>query len=468
MSRATGLGLMACLLASACSDSQSRHRSDADLDDAPTAPDGGSPPGDLGTPDALDADAPADVGPDMSAATDDAGEVPPDLLAPACPAATPTQCWRQAAAVSVEISSRDVALPRSLHGIVSVDDGAALLSLHQNTDDYDAEWRLTPISAFGTADEDAVLGRVGTGSGLVSRGAVTAIESGLAVAWRQPRRTPEGRQTGMDVFAALVAGSDITRFPAFQSTAVADGDEVPEGVAAVAGTGADWSVVSTDMSGIVEGPPGEPGALRIATDSPPVGPVVAARIGPDRVAVVWEEAVSTYERRVLAAALIADDVATSRLVFDSDLAIGSDPVALIQGGAVFVARFQRDYASLSDSVLRVARLDADLRRIEPDRWFGGWGGLAPSGTALVSWRGGAIALWRALDRRYGSNPVLFMQPIPTDDCGIPAVEPALVLPEHEPAGADLVAVADDSSIWVAVAGVRSPNSADVYRLEPCE
>jgi len=140
----------------------------------------------------------------------------------------------------------------------------------------------------------------------------------------------------------------------------------------------------------------------------------AALSGGRLVAVVELRSSSPDLRRIEAVVLDRDfGVQAQAVVFDGP---SSSATLLVMGDDIYVARFDRLFDRLDESRLRIAHLDDSLERVEPDRALDGWGGLEPTYSTLVAWRGAPWLVWRTIDVRFGATPVLYALPLTEEAC----------------------------------------------------
>ncbi|MEM1416642.1 MAG: hypothetical protein AAGH15_17150 [Myxococcota bacterium] len=193
----------------------------------------------------------------------------------------------------------------------------------------------------------------------------------------------------------------------------------------------------------------------------------AAPLTADRALVVWSD------RGTQAAVVSLEGVSARAQVFEDDGASGAPLAMLVTGEDLWVGRFQREEDALDQGRIRVARLDAGLARIGLDRWVNGWGGLRPSGIALVAFEGEPWLTWNALDvRRDDAAAVFFAQPLGGAPCGVVVGAPTFVPLPPDFGSEDLSFVSsrvagDGSSLWVvATPGGRVPVPV-LHRLDRC-
>ncbi|MCC7537500.1 MAG: hypothetical protein IT379_14850 [Deltaproteobacteria bacterium] len=204
-------------------------------------------------------------------------------------------------------------------------------------------------------------------------------------------------------------------------------------------------------------------------DSQPEGEVRLGGLPDGTLVVGWSQRTTPADSWTARAAVIRRDasVATVATVFEAPL-IGRDEIdMLVHGDSVYLARFERDPMSLRDGRLRIARLNSNLERVEADRWIAGWGGLAPSGVALVEWQGAAWMVFHTLDPRFGATPVLYIAPLAGDACGYSVNQPAMTLPASAAGARDLVAAIDGQDMWIAVAYLDGPGTATLLQAQLC-
>jgi hypothetical protein len=213
----------------------------------------------------------------------------------------------------------------------------------------------------------------------------------------------------------------------------------------------------------------EPGrVVLLPTDPPPSYELRVALLDEDRIVVAWTNPTTVVGTS--AAALIAgpDGILVGpTTVFPLALDLLTDIHLAVTSDGIYVARYDRNEASVRSSRIRVARLDESLDRVEPDRWIDGWGGVEPAGLAMVVMEDRPWLVFRTRDARYGSYPVLYAQPLALPACGYSVDEPAAVLQPHRLIERGLVASTGDDELWAVVAYVRDNATADLFRLVPC-
>lgn len=251
----------------------------------------------------------------------------------------------------------------------------------------------------------------------------------------------------------------------YESSVVEVGDEfvpvatVEEGEHDVALTAEALVVASTDdVAWFSLSNPDE----RVSLGARGLGKVVAASLGENATVVAWALG------RVIRVVVIEDGEVTASDELLSSPIGGSEPVLIAVDGEIWLGRFVVNQARLRSSHIRVARLDRSLRRLERDRWFSGWGGLAPQGLAMVESNGAPLLLWTTVDTRFGAHTVLHARSLDVvTACGADVTEPALiwgrVLEESR-----LLAATSDDETWLVVPQVEDMLSADMYRLTACE
>ena len=216
--------------------------------------------------------------------------------------------------------------------------------------------------------------------------------------------------------------------------------------------------------------PGDP--MRITTERAPFGKVRASALGPHHAVITWsEDDADGFEMALSTEAVVVQDsmvTVRSRIFQPSPGAIWNFPHVVVIDEDVWVARYDLDSEHLRESRIRVAHLDTSLRRLEPDRWFAGWGGLNPGGVSLVAWQGAPWLVWRTLDARYGASTVLYARPIPEPACGYDVSDPVVVWRPEAGVGTFLLATASTDALWITVPQVSGDGTADLYQLRSCD
>ncbi|MBZ0119371.1 MAG: hypothetical protein K8H88_20435 [Sandaracinaceae bacterium] len=146
--------------------------------------------------------------------------------------------------------------------------------------------------------------------------------------------------------------------------------------------------------------------------------------GGDRFTVLWHELDEDGFAHARVAVATYDGFVTEPVT--ALAALSQRATHLVLGESVWVASFERT-GLLGESRLRVARLDLpDLRHVEADWSFAGWGGLLPAGIKLVAWGGEPWLLWVTDDARFGSLAVVYAEPLSTESCAATTTSPVLV------------------------------------------
>ncbi|MCC7537496.1 MAG: hypothetical protein IT379_14830 [Deltaproteobacteria bacterium] len=320
-----------------------------------------------------------------------------------------------------------------------------------------AEWSVLHIDANLELTEPIVFERRLTafhGGG----GARTRDGAVLVAARRGQRR----ESAGTTARVALVRDGEILDGPEMHAAAPAVGiaDSVPVIV------GDEELLVSSAPEGILASRIGEPGRLVAPAQGTIVSPARVLALDATRFVVAWNEQRDEEDVHTRIAVVQLDGATVIRTVFEpvEDLA---DPVALATiGGEVWIARLERRVDSLDSTVLRVAHLDTDLARIDPDRWLGGWGGFAPANLALVELDRRPWLVWVSADVRYGPMFVVHGSPLPLEACGRDVGAAAFELPRSWRGELDLAAAAGGDTIWVSIAVGAPTDEAVVYRFVP--
>ena len=423
-----------------------------------------------------------DAGGTGDARTDEAPDADDSGLAPPC-AEPPEGCLTAEFASTVEVNRFRVALgggdiwPDNVMQGLSADGSSGPVffyampiptsDLREATDHL----RLLTFDEVGAAAGELV--ELGIAEHALGLGDVLALPDGSAlVGWRTPDPDYPGhgyayRTQTFDVADGAVAVSDV-----LHESEPAAVDQVSSDATAVEAGGRTW-IVSGGPDGVLLSPADDPArVVAVPADPPPTHELRAAALSDGRIVVAWSQWIPPAGSGMAsAAATIVDPEGTvvpATEIFPPRPDLYGDVYLAVLGSDVYVGRYDRDDSSLRESRIRVARLDESLRRVEPDRWINGWGGVTPGGMALVAWRGGVWVVFQTLDARYGTNPALFAQRLAADDCGYAVDIPVDVLPPHWFRKDTLLAAPGDDEIWTMIVYVEDNATANLYRLVPCE
>jgi len=405
----------------------------------------------------------------------------PDGLAPPCPALPPPPCFHAATHISFEAhepNSGDMMLTGSLHGFAYAD-GPAVLYQHAFPEDgpdvppesmrpgSPVRWALIRWSASGdNLGPPSFLDDAFDTQFVGSAGDLTAVDGQLVAAWRQTR---------FDNPSYPRAATGFTSFVRVGSGPVVALEEVSErfytrrGAGVVAGGG---MVFTTEADGmVVRLQDGSPSRFLLETPDPPELPMAAAAVGDQGAIVAWSaRAAGVVGGRlgVDAALVMPAGVQARARVFDANIGGSLESVDVLGfAGTVWIARYDVDARDLRQSRLRVAHLDNTLHRIEPDRWFGGWGGLSPEGLALVTFHDRPWLIWRTVDARYGANTVLYARPLQETACGYEVAQPLAISPPGNRV-TQLLAAASDGAIWIATQGRLDLGTVEIDEFRSCD
>lgn len=392
----------------------------------------------------------------------------PDGIAPRCPEVPPAPCLVLAS--QVVFATGDRGIDGHLHGLAYASGPAVLLTYASENaptlPPSPVRWAIQRLSPTGELDGTAAFlsGRFVSDS---EWGGDLAVSDGdLLAGWQ------EARYDSSFTPPAAIAWSTFTlrmppgmAFGPIHSTERSPpGDDVTVAAGLVVTTGAPDGLLISRV-----GDTGEP--LRIDTALPPVFELASVALGPNRALVVWSEDHASGLAAEIAteAAIVSDTSIEARArVFEPSLPLLSPDARVVAvGDELWIARLEVDRAHLRESRIRVAHLDSSLRRLGPDRWFAGWGGLTPAGMALVIWHGAPWLVWRTLDARYGANTVLYARPIPEPACGFDVSDPAVVWRPGVVANR-LFATSSAEALWVAVPQSSGFGTADVYQFRLCD
>ncbi len=412
-----------------------------------------------------------DAGPHaMDAPAEDAG---PDAagpsLAPRC-ASPPPACvgvGTQTTLAVSDIGEFTLSLAPSPRGPVVL-----FTALDTVSDAFPARAQVQRLTGTGAPLGEPILlsGTRYQAAGVDASGDLIALPDGSVLsAFSFPRYSEIPAYEGSDAFVYRIVEDGALPVAGPMQTAEVGEDECclfADAALAVV-EGAAW-VVSATREGVVASPISDPAREIRVTMELSGGRLRAVAMGPELI-VAWShrpEGISGFETRVARIDTRTGELSAST-VFEGRPETFWDADLLVSRSSIFVARFEREPDDLRASRIRVARLDAALRRVEPDRWLDGWGGLGPGGIALVDWQDGPWVVWQAIDARYGA-PVLFAAPLSSDPCGYAVETPLSILPPRSPfANPTVFAAADGDTLWIAAGDVQGPGTIDVYSASSC-
>lgn len=416
----------------------------------------------------------------MDTGTSDAGPRPdvdlPDGLAPRCIDTPIAPCLTLASSARFQTGERSadgtMLLDGRLHAL-DYADGPAILFTHRFPDGRGdlppspSRWALQRFTESGElSGAPTFLSEAYSGSATWG-GDLTVVDGGLVAGWLETRYdrsfTPPAA-IGLDTYLLHMDGG-------VRAGPMHSADVYPyqgPDVAVAAGL----VVTGTTTGLLVSRDDGTGASLLIDTERPQIFEIAAAALGPHRAVVAWSEdhfAGLSMERATEVAVVTESVIEARARIFDAS-PLASDVSLITVDDEVWVARYDVDPTSLRESRIRIAHLDASLRRVEPDRWFAGWGGLSPAGMALVDWRATPWLVWRTLDARYGANTVLYARPIPEPVCGYDVSDPAVVW--RSEAFGDrldrLLVTSSADALWVAVPQIGGRGTADLYQFRVCD
>lgn len=398
----------------------------------------------------------------------------PDGLAPRCTEIPMAPCLRLASRETFR-TGEPGAYYGDLHGLAYAEGPAVFYAYRFNEGrglpTLPARYALQRFTAEGVLAGEPVFLTDEYDTGGPGGGDLTVWEGDLVAGWDHRRfdesYTPPA-VVGADTFTLRVSAGLRAGPMHSGGRDVIDGSDVSVAAGLVITSRTDGLWVSR-----IEGT-GEP--VVIHTERAPVDEVRSAALASRRAVVVWSEDHAMELRRELAteAAVVNDSALEAQArVFEPSFAGGaarSAPSVVAIGDDIWVARYDEDFAHLDQSRIRIAHLDASLRRVEPDRWFGGWGGLTPSGMALVVWRGAPWLVWATLDARYGASLVLYARPIPEPVCGYEVSDPVVVRGPDALADSldQLLATSSPEALWVVTPDGTERGTADLYQFRFCE
>lgn len=184
--------------------------------------------------------------------------------------------------------------------------------------------------------------------------------------------------------------------------------------------------------------------------------------------VVWNELAPDEVAGTTRAAILGPDLLlrVSGSIFESG---GEGLSVLAIHGEAYVATFERNFGSLTDSRIRIAHVDTTLTRVEQDRALRGWGGFAPSSVSLVQISDQPWIVWRTIDTRYGARLTLYALPLTATACQGTVDRPLEVLADTSPdRGTNQFVVAGGGdSLWVVRSPATGSAALEAYRFERC-
>lgn len=376
-------------------------------------------------------------------------------IGPACPERLAAPCLRlrEIGAWEWEVPGGPTSSPDvHVHGIGLRDDAAYVMASAAASEPGPERYlpMLVPISG-STVGDPVVLDREPTHYGVeTAMGIASSPDRGGDVwaAWRYVVRSDPGGPIDERELVAVTAARDGIGSPQIVDRADGAGPDarIESGVAVLVRPDGEPWIVSADSDGVL---------LRAADGSrettlasgPSGGPVRLVALS-DGAAVLWYE---PGARSISAAhlALVAPDmVVTDRRIVFTGERLGTALLGVRD--AIYAAFFERNDADLRASRIRILHFDRALRRVEPDRTFGGWGGLVPSGLGLVMFDDEPWLVWQTIDARLDPHDALFALPLGGLACAGVVDAPSALAAGLPTVALDSFAVAADGvRLWIA-------------------